>query len=186
MDLDSAAVFLEYLFGDEESEARAAHLLRGKEGVEYLLHVFRLYAEAGEPDKAREFIKGRKTVLLALTDRAFDKGALRYALNISKRIGAHLEILYVTESGKQRVGFDDFISEVEKEGFVFSLVMEKGCVKKAILGYTRKRREIQFVVVGSITELDTECRAEKTLVNAWEKLNCPLVVVSKGQAGSPA
>jgi K+-sensing histidine kinase KdpD len=145
------------------------------------------FAEAGEHEKAREILKGRKTVLLAISDRMFDRNAFKYALNISERIDASLEILYITESGEEKVRLRDFLSEVEKEGFRFSLVMEKGCVKKAILNYTEKRRDVVFVIVGSTPELDIECKIdERTLSDAWKRLKCPLVVVSKGEMPSLA
>src|SRR4030065_1601754 len=138
------------------------------------------FAEAGEHEKAREILKGQKTVLLAISDRLFDRDAFKYALNVSQRIEAHLEILYVIPFEKERARLKNFLSEVEKEGFRFSLVMKKGCMKKAILDYTEKRSEILFVIVGSALELDIECRGtEKTLSDAWEKLKCPLRVVSR-------
>lgn len=138
------------------------------------------FAEAGEHETTREILKGHKTVLLAISDSAFDKDALKYALNISERMKANLEILYVSESEKDRKGLKNFLSEVEKVGFRFSLVMEKGCVKKAILDYTDKRSEILFVIVGAAIELNIGCDVkEKTFARAWKRLKCPLVVVSK-------
>lgn len=145
------------------------------------------FAEAGEHETAREILKSRRTVLLTISDRMFDRNAFKYALNISKRIDASLEILYIAESEKERMGVKDFMSEVEKEGFRFSLVMKKGCVKKAILDYTEKRRDILFVIVGSTPELEIECRPdEKALSDAWKRLKCPLVVVSKAEMPSVA
>ncbi|MDO9289053.1 MAG: hypothetical protein Q7T83_09700 [Thermodesulfovibrionales bacterium] len=139
------------------------------------------FAEEGEHEKAKEILKGRKTVLLALSDKMFDRNAFKYALNVSKRIEASLEIIYVTEHEKEN-RLKDFMSEVEKVGFTFSLVVKKGCMKKAILGYTAKRNDIQFVVVGSETELEIGCEDEKALPDLWKGLKCPLVIVSKGEA----
>lgn len=145
------------------------------------------FAEEGEHEKAKEFLKSKRTVLLAISDRMFDRNALKYALNISKRIEASLEILYVTNSEKEKKGLKDFLSEVKEVGFRFSLVMKNGCVKKAILDYTEKRREVLFVIVGSTPELEMECTmGEKILTEAWKKLKCPLVVVSKGEMPSTA
>jgi len=142
------------------------------------------FAEAGEHEEARKIMKGRKTVLLALSDRVFDRNAFKYALSVSKRIEAGLEIIYMTEHEKEN-SLKDFMSEVEKVGFTFSfVVVKKECVKKAILNYTEKRNDIQFVVIGSETELDIGCEDEKTLTDAWKKLHCPLVIVSKGDMPS--
>jgi len=145
------------------------------------------FAEAGEHEKAREILKSRKTVLLAISDRMFNRDVLKYALNISERIDASLEILYVTESEKEKIGLKDFISEVKKEGFRFSLVMKKGCVKRAILDYTEQRRDVVFVVIGSTPELYIECKTdENALSDVWKRLKCPLVVVSKNEVPLPA
>ncbi|MBI5739577.1 MAG: universal stress protein [Nitrospirae bacterium] len=136
-----------------------------------------------EPSGAPE--KNHKTVLLAVSDGAFDRSALRYALSISERMRASLEILYVSASEKDRKGLKVFLSEVERVGFRFSLVMKHGCVKKAILDYTDKRSEILFVIVGAERELNIGCDArENSFENAWKNMKCPLVVVSKNGAGS--
>lgn len=145
------------------------------------------FAEAGEFETAKEILRERQKILLTLTGKETDTKSFKYALNICKRIGAALEILYIAESDKKSAELKDFMSEVKKEGFRFSLVMKRGCVKKAILDYTDKRGDIIFVVVGSIPELDIECASdEKTLSDAWKRLKCPLVVVSKNEVPLPA
>lgn len=145
------------------------------------------FAEAGEFETAREINKGQKTVLLAISDSLFDRNALKYALNVSQRTNAALEVLYVTPFERERVNLSSFLSEVRKEGYRFSLVMKTGCVKQAILNYTDKRSEILFVIVGSKFELDVECKgSERSLSDAWKRLKCPLVVVSKNEVPLPA
>ncbi len=141
------------------------------------------FAESGEEGTAREMMKPRKTVLLAASDKAFDRSAFKYALNITKRVSASLEILFVGDSEQDRKGLREFVSEVEKVGFSFSLVVKKGCMKKIILDYTNRRNEIMFVIVGSALELDIGCSpGDKSFSAAWKGLKCPLVVVSKNEA----
>lgn len=145
------------------------------------------FAESGEHETAREILKGQKTVLLAISDTMFDKNAFKYALNTSQRVNASLEILYMTESGQERRGLKDFLAEVKKEGFKFSLVMGSGCVKKAILDYTDRRSDILFVVVGASLELNIGCEVhERSFSKEWKNLKCPLVVVSKNTMPSMA
>lgn len=139
------------------------------------------FAEAGEHDKARECLKGRDTILLATSERALDRNAMKYALNLSMRIGAAIDVLYLSRSAERQTPLDLFMKEAAKSGVACALVRRDGCMKKAILDYTEKKREILFVVIGSTPELDIECSAgEKALSEAWERLKCPLVVVSKG------
>src|SRR3990172_4167372 len=140
------------------------------------------FAEAGEHEKAMEFLKGRDTVLLAISDMVFDRSIFKYALNLSRRIRACIDILYLTKVEMNGQHIREFMSEAAKEGIRCSLIKKEGCMKKAILEYTEKRKEILFVVVGSTPELDIECKtAEKSLSDAWKRLKCPLVVVSKGE-----
>ncbi len=145
------------------------------------------FAEAGEHEKARELLKGRDTILLATSERAIDRSAMKYALNLSKRIETAIDVLYLTKSGERHALLNAFMSEAAKSGIDCTLVKRDGCMKKAILDYTEKRRNILFVVIGSAPELDIECKTgEKTLSEAWKRLKCPLVVVSKGDMPSIA
>lgn len=138
------------------------------------------FAEAGEHEKAKELLKGRDTVLLAVSERMVDRHVMKYALNLSKRIEAGIDILYLTKSDAINPLLEAFMSEARKKDIDCSLVRKEGCMKKAILDYTGKKREILFVIVGSTPELDIECKTgEKSLSEAWKRLKCPLVVVSK-------
>ena len=143
------------------------------------------FAEAGEHEKAKELLKGRDTVLLAVSERMVDRHVMKYALNLSKRIEAGIDILYMTKSDATSPLLEAFMSEARKKEIDCSLVRKEGCMKKAILDYTGKKKEILFVIVGSTPELDIECKTgEKSLSEAWKKLKCPLVVVSK--SGMPS
>jgi hypothetical protein len=139
------------------------------------------FAEAGEHEKAKELLRGKDTVLLAVSERVVDRHVLKYALNLSKRIEAGIDILYLTKSDSRNPLLETFISEAGEKGIDCSLVRKEGCMKKAILDYTEKKKEVLFVIVGSTPELDIECKTgEKSLSEAWKRLKCPLVVVSKG------
>jgi hypothetical protein len=138
------------------------------------------FAEAGEHEKAKELLKGRDTVLLAVSERMVDRHVMKYALNLSKRIEAGIDILYMTKSDATSPLLEAFMTEARKKEIDCSLVRKEGCMKKAILDYTGKKKEILFVIVGSTPELDIECKTgEKSLSEAWKRLKCPLVVVTK-------
>lgn len=135
------------------------------------------FAEAGEHEKAKELLKGRKTVLLAISDMMFDRNVLKYALSISKRIEASIDILYLTKADAKHTDLKEFMSELAKGGIECSVINKDGCMKKAILDYTEKKREILFVIVGSTPELDIECKAnEKSLSDAWKRMKCPFAL----------
>lgn len=136
------------------------------------------FAEAGEFETARELVKGRQKVLLTLTERETDTKSFRYALNICKRIGAGLEILYVTRNSKMIDLLDQFRSELKEEEIPFEIIQGSGCIKEAIVNYAEKKKDIQFVVIESSGTLELDCKKEdRVLSKAWARLKCPLVVV---------
>lgn len=135
------------------------------------------FAEAGEFDIAREILR-KENVLLVLTGDESDKRSFRYALNISKRIGAGLEVLYVSTKDDDILRV--FGDEAKKEGIDFKVTKRKeGCIKKEIIDYTEKRRDLQFVIVESSNTLDIDCEEGKKLSDSWSRIKCPLVVVSE-------
>jgi len=140
------------------------------------------FSEAGEHETARTFLKQKKTVLFAVSDKMFDQDALRYALGTSERIDADLEILYVSAAPEDPARIREHISALEGSGFQYGLAMKTGCLKQAILDHTDKKREIQFVVIGSEPDLDNECKATgRSVTDVMKRLKCPLVVVSRNQ-----
>jgi hypothetical protein len=145
------------------------------------------FAEAGDFDRAREFMRGRNSILLAISDMFFEVDVLKYALNLSKRIKANIDILYLTRVEAHICELEEFMKTALKDEISCRLFKKEGCMKKAILDYTAKRREIIFVVVGSTPELDIECASGgKSLSDAWRQLQCPLVVVTKSDMPSMA
>lgn len=145
------------------------------------------FAEAGEFETARQIAKGNQKVLLTLTGRESDRKSFKYALNICKRIDAGLEILYTSKKGEILQMLREFQEELNKEGIIYEVIQGSGCIKEAIIHHTEKNRDIQFVVIESSDTLDLDCkRDDRVLSEAWKRLKCPLVVVSKGEAPLPA
>jgi len=135
------------------------------------------FAEAGEFETARETLREQRKILLALTGERSDINAFRYALNMCKRIGAELEILYISDLSEDLL--NQFQAELKKEKIVYRLIQRNGCIKEEILTYTGRKREILFVVVESSDGLNIKCKkADKIIAKPWDNLKCPLVVVS--------
>lgn len=145
------------------------------------------FAQAGEHETAREMLKGKNTILLAVSEEKIDRNVFKYAINMSKRIKAAIDIIYLKISETKNTVLHEFLSEASKEGIRCNLITEEGCMKKAILDYAEKKKDVLFVIVGSTPELDIECKGGgKSLSDAWKNLKCPLVVVSKGEMPSTA
>jgi hypothetical protein len=135
------------------------------------------FAEAGEFETARETLKEKRTILLALTGEKSDIHALRYAINICKRIGAVLEIL--STSGQEKNREKQLLAELKREGIIYHFYKKPGCIKDEILNYTNRKKEILFVVIESPEGLNVNCKKpQKGLSGLWQNLKCPLVLVS--------
>jgi hypothetical protein len=137
------------------------------------------FAEAGEFDTARDFLNERGKVLFATKENQTDNQALKYAMNICRRIGASLDILFISSTGIAPI-ISKFTEELKKEGIQYTLSRRMGCLKNQIIDYTNDNKGILFVVIESSENLDDDCRrSSKKMSDAWKSLKCPLVVVSE-------
>ncbi|UCH80109.1 MAG: hypothetical protein JSW20_10200 [Nitrospiraceae bacterium] len=136
------------------------------------------FAEAGEFETARETLKERRTIMLALTGKREDEKAFRFAINACQRIRADLEILY---SGQKKGNVPGWIqSELRSEGIEYSFIKVDGCIRLAVQKHTSRRSDILFVVVESSDRLNMKCKKSQKLISkSWKDLKCPLVVVSE-------
>jgi len=140
------------------------------------------FAEEGEAETARSILKSGRGVLLALKEGRIDARTLKYALNTALRIGANLEILYVTsdehKEGITEPALKEFEKQLTKDGVTYRMIQRTGCLKQQIIDYTDREKEILFAVIESPGSLDLDCdRKDKTLSELWQNLKCPLVVV---------
>jgi hypothetical protein len=143
------------------------------------------FAEEGEAEAARSILKEDRRVLLALKQGQIDAKTLKYALNTAKRIGAHLDILTVSATGRGASTLDPllehFVTELGAERIQYRLIPRTGCLKQQIIDYTNSEKEILFAVIESPHSLDADCNnKDKALSELWRKLKCPLVVVMDG------
>jgi hypothetical protein len=135
------------------------------------------FAEEGEFETARQTLKEQRKILLALTGEKSDKNAFRYAVNVCKRIGAELEIIYVSKIDNGLL--KQFRSELRNEGIEYCFIQKNGSLQEVIKNHTDMKRDILFVVVEVSEELNIKSgESVKILSDAWKNLKCPLVVVS--------
>jgi hypothetical protein len=134
------------------------------------------FAEEGEFETAKEFLKEDRRVLLAVRKDQVDRKTFRYAINTCKRINAALYILYISPAKAQDPILQQCLSEVTQEGINYRLVQRGGCLKQAIIDYTNTIKGILFAVTESSDNLEVDCKGMKAS-KAWKDLKCPLVVV---------
>lgn len=137
-----------------------------------------LFAEEGEAGSAQGPLKEERGVLLAIRREQMDKKIFRYAVNSCKRIGAHLDIIYISPTDSSDPVLEECLAELMSEGVNYRLIHKKGCLKKAIIDYTNNKKDIIFAVTESADNLDIECKGKGNKISeAWQNLKCPLVVI---------
>lgn len=141
------------------------------------------FAEEGDFETARSYLKApEKKVLLAYKQGAVDKRPLEYAINVCKRVGAQLEILYIATSGSGEDIYENdlvrFSHEALKQGVENHIVTQKGCIKEEVIKYLRSHAEVVFVVADKSYQMDRDCEG-KIWPDLLKAMDCPLVLVSE-------
>ena len=138
------------------------------------------FAESGDFETAREMLGGSKQVLLVITGRESDAKSLTYAINIAQRTEAGVEVMTTSTS---RVAAETVAlceEETKRSSIPLKIIKMKGCVKDALFAHMKNRRDIICVVIESTEALKIDCsREDKSLDGIWEKLGCPLALVSE-------
>ncbi len=138
------------------------------------------FAEEGEFGTARELIKEERRILLAVRAGQVDGKTFRYAANTCKRIGAKLDVLYISPSSSEDALLSQCLTDLREQGIEFRLIRKSGCMKQEIIDYTSAKKDIVFAVTESSDNLDVDCKGKgKGLSEAWQNLKCPLVVVAE-------
>jgi hypothetical protein len=136
------------------------------------------FAEEGDFDTAKKMLTARHRILLVLTGVESDMKAASYALNISERIDAIIEILYINQGTAADFFLERYLGELKAKGLEYHLTKAEGAIKDEIITFTDKMSDIQFVVIDS-QDLNIECEKEEgEVLHGWEGLECPLVLVS--------
>lgn len=142
------------------------------------------FAEAGDCSGATRLLRENRRVLLALRGLEGDARTMTYARNTCQRIGAGLDVLCVADRAlpEEELGraLAPFLASLAAAGIPCRTFPIAGCIKEQIIRYTRAHPEVSFVVVESAGVLDRGCGIddERRLARLWNRLTCPLVVVS--------
>ena len=137
------------------------------------------FAEAGEFETAQGMLHERKKILLVLTGRETDMKAARYAVNTSKRIGAGIEILYLAKDNQEKSFLEEYLKELKTKGIEYKVTPCEKSLKEEIAVYIEKEKDIEFVVIDSDELGVLSAKDKKAALNEWERLKCPVVLVSE-------
>lgn len=138
------------------------------------------FAEEGEPDTARTLVREERRVLLAVKEGRIDGKTFRYAVNTCRRIGADLDILYVSAGQDADPALEQCLSGVRQAGIPYRLQKGVGSLEEAVIAYTNARKEVLFAVIGTEDNREADGKGKgKKHAGAWQGLRCPLVVVAE-------
>jgi hypothetical protein len=137
------------------------------------------FAEAGEFETAKRMLYERHKVLLVLTGMETDMKAAKYAFNTSKRMGARIEILYLAQNGEEKSFLEKYLRELKAKGIEYQITQCEGSLKEEINRFIEKEKDIQFVVIDSEDVGMRSAKDQKTALDDWHRLKCPVVLVSQ-------
>ncbi len=151
------------------------------------------FAEAGEFDTARQFLKSTKNahkrVLLGTDRLEIDSKTIGYALRLCQRIGGNLEIFHVLRMEDDQLASElaqkkELIAALQdglgKKGISYQLVLGRECLADEVLKHTTKRRDLLCVVFDALEAGSASClQARQNMIAKFHALNCPVVVYAE-------
>jgi hypothetical protein len=120
----------------------------------------------------------RKKVVLVLTGDEQDTKSVMYAMNVSKRVEAGLDILCVTLADKCGELLEKHLKELTTNGTEYHVVKMNTSIHNEVIHYIEQSPDIEFVVIDSNDLHDDAHAAERYGIKEWKGLRCPLVLVS--------
>ena len=139
------------------------------------------FIEEGRFETLKRMLYERHKVLLVLTGMEADMKAATYALNISKRIGAGIKILYIARDYSETPFLEEYLKELKAKGIGYQITLCEGSIKEEIIKFidAEKEADIRFVVIDSRDLGIRSVKDQKRDLQDWEGLKCPLVLVSE-------
>lgn len=139
------------------------------------------FIEEGRLETLKRMVNNRHKILLVLTGLEADMDAVKYSLNLSRRIGAGIKILYLTQDNSEKPHIDHALSRLKSTGISYQIALCKKTIKEEVVDFINEEKEsdISFVVIDSKDLGISSLKNQKVNSLDWEKLKCPLVLVSK-------
>lgn len=127
------------------------------------------FAESGEFDTVSSLLKESKHVLLVYREGQVQEKTLHYALSVCQRIGAGLEILYVSGSGKPEAALQRLLGKLKQDQTPHQLVHASGALYEVLVRHVKAQTAVTCAVLSSSDSLN--------IADQWSTVGCPLVVV---------
>lgn len=148
------------------------------------------FAEAGEFETARQFLKtnknAHKRVLLGTDKPEIATRTISYALHLCQRLGGGLEIFHMlrmpeneTNSGLslEKEPLAALNTTLQHKGVIYQPVSGLGCLADEVLRHASARRDILCVVFDVLEADGGSCRkAKENMITRLQALHCPVVM----------
>lgn len=148
------------------------------------------FAEAGEFEMARQFLKSNKNankrVLLGTDKPEIETKTISYALHLCQRLGGGLEIFHMlrlpenetgSELSQEKEPLAALNSALQQKGVVYQPVSGLGCLADEVLRHAGTRRDILCVVFDALEPDGASCRkAKENMIARLQALHCPVVM----------
>jgi hypothetical protein len=148
------------------------------------------FAEAGEFETARQFLKtnknARKRVLLGTDKPEIETRTISYALHLCQRLGGGLEIFHMLRLpedemspglSREKKPLASLNNALQEKGVVYQPVNGPGCLADEVLRHAGTRRDILCVVFDVLETEGTSCRkAKENMIARLQALHCPVVM----------
>ena len=148
------------------------------------------FAEAGEFETARQFLKtnknAHKRVLLGTDKPEIAPRTISYALHLCQRLGGGLEIFHMLNMPENEIAsgmsqdnepIAALNTSLQEKGVIYQPVNGLGCLADEVLRHAGGRRDILCVVFDVLDPNGTNCRkAKENMITKFQALHCPVVM----------
>lgn len=148
------------------------------------------FAEAGEFETARQFLKtnknANKRVLLGTDKPEIEARTISYAMNLCQRLGGGLEIFHMLDLPEEETSSPLNLEKeplaslnvgLQEKGVVYQPVNSQGCLADEVLRHAGPRRDILCVVFDALEPDGARCRkAKENMIAKFQALQCPVVM----------
>ncbi|MEW6594441.1 MAG: universal stress protein [Thermodesulfobacteriota bacterium] len=141
------------------------------------------FAEAGEPETAREYLASAKTarkkVLLGTNAAEIPPKVFSHAVEVCKRLGARLEILHVLPDATTDHGRPARLKERFRTfGIPYEYVVGARRLEEEIIRYAEGRRDIMLVVLGPSGPAGRRGKRQPDS-HLLSRFQCPVVLLAE-------
>ncbi|MFZ5907093.1 MAG: hypothetical protein ACOYVJ_06745 [Nitrospirota bacterium] len=130
----------------------------------------------GDNNEAAQTVR-KKKVLLVVTGNEQERKSFLYAMNVSKRVNAGLDILCLSPEDQCERLLERHLKEMVGKGADYHIARITKSIHDEVIRYIKQSPQIEFVVIDS-QDIENASAKDRQVIHEWKGLGCPLVLVS--------